>query len=116
VFIPKKDKKSFENLLTIPLNGIMIESQLKERRKKMLQISLAAARVNAGLKQEEAAGIIGVTAKTLRSYESGKTAIPGHVLLKVAKLYKISSDNIRLPHVKDGEFDEEEKNLRCSTV
>lgn len=82
----------------------------------MLQISLAAARVNAGFKQEPAAKRLGITAKTLRSYELGKTAIPGLILLKAAKLYKISSDNIRLHQVEDGEYDEEEKNLSYGTV
>ncbi|MCJ0932581.1 helix-turn-helix transcriptional regulator [Virgibacillus halodenitrificans] len=82
----------------------------------MFQISLAAARVNAGFRQHEAAEKIGVTAKTLRGYEKGTTAIPGHLLRKLAKLYSISENNIRLPIVDDGEFDEEEKNLNCSTV
>lgn len=82
----------------------------------MLQISLAAARVNAGFKQEEAAKSIGVTAKTLRGYETGKTAIPGYLLFKAARLYNISSDNIRLPQVDDGEYNEEENFLNCSTV
>ncbi|MEK5055902.1 helix-turn-helix transcriptional regulator [Niallia sp. FSL K6-0212] len=73
----------------------------------MFQISLAAARVNAGLKQMEAAKELGITEKTLGGYERGQTAIPGHVLQKAAKLYDIPSDLIRLPNVNDGKHDDE---------
>lgn len=82
----------------------------------MFQITLAAARVNAGFLQEEAAEEIGVTAKTLRNYEQGKTAIPAHVLKKVAKLYRVPEEIIRLPIVEDGEYDESDFFLRLSTV
>lgn len=82
----------------------------------MLQISLAAARVNADLSQEHAAKKIGVTAKTLRNYEQGKTSIPAHLLKKVAKVYNIPDENIRLPIIDDGNFDEEEIFLSHSTV
>lgn len=82
----------------------------------MFQISLASARVNAELKQETAAEKIGITAKTLRNYEQGKTAIPGHILRKAAKIYGVPEDLIRLPVVDDGNFDEDEKFLKCTTV
>lgn len=72
----------------------------------MLKISLAAARVNAGLQQDEAAELIGITAKTLRNYEKGVTAIPAVTLRKIANAYKISEENIKLPIVDDGEYDE----------
>lgn len=81
----------------------------------MLQISLAAARVNAEMSQEEAAISAGVTAKTLRSYERGKTAIPGRILKRLAVIYKCPEEYIRLPVVDDGTYDEEEKNLLVST-
>ncbi|MGG3383054.1 helix-turn-helix domain-containing protein [Heyndrickxia faecalis] len=84
----------------------------------MFQISLKAARVNAGLKQSEAAKLIGVTAKTLRHYENGITAIPGWRLRKAASIYGLSEDRIRVPIVRDGKYDEEEdeKNLCNTTV
>lgn len=82
----------------------------------MFQITLAAARVNAGLLQEEAAKEIGITAKTLRNYEQGKTAIPAHTLKKAAKLYKIPEEIIRLPIVTDNEYDENDFFLKLSTV
>ncbi|MCS0789554.1 helix-turn-helix domain-containing protein [Cytobacillus firmus] len=81
----------------------------------MFQISLAAARVNAKLKQAEAAKMLGVTEKTLGGYERGQTAIPGHLLQKAAKLYNIPADYIRLPVVNDGKHDEDEFFLQSST-
>ena len=82
----------------------------------MVQITLAAARVNADLKQEPAAKLIGITAKTLRNYEQGKTAIPGHILKKAAKVYGIPEEMIRLPLIDDGEYDEDENFLSLTTV
>ncbi|MGY3716743.1 helix-turn-helix domain-containing protein [Sutcliffiella cohnii] len=82
----------------------------------MIQITLAAARVNAGLKQEEAAKRIGITAKTLRNYEKGITAIPGHCFKKAAKLYGVPEDMVKLPVVEDGEYDDEENFLIHTTV
>lgn len=72
----------------------------------MIQISLKAARVNADFEQEEASTKLGITAKTLSNYERGITAIPGHVLKKAAKLYKLPEEMIRLPIVNDGEYDD----------
>lgn len=82
----------------------------------MLQITLKAARVNAELTLKEAAGAGHITVDVLRNYESGRTAIPAHVLNRLAKVYGITSENIRLPIVDDGEYDEEEKNLNYITV
>lgn len=73
----------------------------------IFQISLAAARVNAKLSQQEAAIKLGVTEKTLGNYERGKTVIPGTTLQKAAKIYDIPSDLIRLPNVNDGKHDDE---------
>ncbi|HDX9589240.1 TPA: helix-turn-helix transcriptional regulator [Bacillus pseudomycoides] len=73
----------------------------------MFQITLKAARVNAELRQEEAAKLLDVTGKTLRNYEQGITAIPGHVLKKASIVYKIPSDYIRLPIINDGKYDED---------
>lgn len=73
----------------------------------MFQITLKAARVNAELRQEEAAKLLDVTGKTLRNYEQGITAIPVHVLKKASIVYKIPSDYIRLPIINDGKYDED---------
>ena len=80
----------------------------------MMQISLSAARENAELKQYEAAKLLGITPKTLRGYEHGKTVIPSTTLRKAANLYNIPSDNIRLHTLDDGEYDE--KILNNTTV
>lgn len=72
----------------------------------MFQITLAAARVNKNLKQEEAAKLIGVTAKTLRNYEKGITAIPARTLKKASKIYNVPEDKIRVPIINDGEYNE----------
>lgn len=79
-----------------------------------LQITLAAARVNAGYNQLEAADLIGITPKTLRNYEKGVTSIPGRTLRKAAKVYGVPDDFIKLPIVDDGEYDE--KFLNYTTV
>lgn len=64
---------------------------------KPLQITLEAARVNAGLTQEEAAKKIGVTRGTVLNWEKGKV-IPGiPQMAMLAKVYGISQDNIFLP-------------------
>jgi len=82
----------------------------------MIQITLEAARVNAKLKQEEAAKKLGITAKTLSNYERGISAIPGYVFKKAAKVYRIPEEMIRLHIVDDGEYDDEEIFLTASTV
>lgn len=73
----------------------------------MFQITLKAARVNAGFKQDVAADKLGISEKTIRNYEQGITAIPGHILQKAAVLYDIPSDYIRLPVVNDGKHDDD---------
>lgn len=80
----------------------------------MVQISLAAARVNSNLNQEEASKKLGITAKTLRGYEQGRVVIPSDKLRLAAKIYNIPSDMIRLNVIDDGEFDE--KILNSTTV
>ncbi|HEY9571252.1 MAG TPA: helix-turn-helix transcriptional regulator [Metalysinibacillus sp.] len=82
----------------------------------MLRISLAAARVNADLRQEEAAEKAGITAKTLRNYERGITAIPATTLRKVAEIYGIPEECIKLPIVNDGGYDEGDFFLTHSAV
>lgn len=58
------------------------------------KISLAAARVNAGLLQETAATKLGVTPETLRSWETGKT-VPGYdKVMAICDLYQYPADYI----------------------
>lgn len=82
----------------------------------MLQITLKAARVNAGMTIKVAAQLINVSEDRLRNFESGRTPIPTHVFQRVARVYGVPEQNLRPPIVDDGEFDEEEKNLHYTTV
>lgn len=61
------------------------------------QISLAAARVNAEMTQEDVAKKMHKTKQTIINWEKGRT-IPGTPELNMlAGLYGISTDNIFLP-------------------
>lgn len=53
------------------------------------KITLAAARVNAGLTQTEAAEKIGVSQITISNWETGKTSPKMSIVPIIADLYKI---------------------------
>lgn len=58
------------------------------------KISLAAARVNAGLDQTLASVKLGVNVATLRNWEKGKT-VPGYdQVMKICDLYQYPADYI----------------------
>lgn len=60
-----------------------------------IKISMAAARVNAGLTQKQACEKLKISKPTLTSYEKGRT-IPDIKLGKeISKLYDIPIDNIK---------------------
>lgn len=61
-----------------------------------MQISLKAARVNAGLTQKEAAQEIGVDVSTIFSWENGKTSPKATHLEALCKLYHMPVDHIFL--------------------
>ncbi len=63
-----------------------------------IQISLAAARVNAGMTQEDVARKMHVSKQTIVNWEKGKI-IPGVPQMEMmSRMYKIPQDNIFLPH------------------
>ncbi|MDD6268414.1 MAG: helix-turn-helix transcriptional regulator [Clostridium sp.] len=63
-----------------------------------LQISLAAARVNAGLTQADVAEKMGVSRQTVINWESGKISTLGIPEMKMlCEIYSIPQDNIFLP-------------------
>lgn len=62
-----------------------------------LQISLAAARVNANMTQQDAANAIGVNKGTIISWENGRTSPNAVMLYKLSKVYRIPIANIFLP-------------------
>ena len=62
-----------------------------------IQISLAAARVNAGLTQDEVAKYMKVSKNTIVNWEKGKSEPQISEAQKLSRLYKIPLDNIFLP-------------------
>lgn len=62
-----------------------------------LQISLAAARVNAGLTQEEVARRIHVGKQTIVAWENGNSEPKLSQARELSKLYKMPLDYIFLP-------------------
>lgn len=60
----------------------------------MKSISLRAARVNAGYSQKKAAEILGISNKTLCSWENGKTFPDQPMIEKLCSLYGVSYDQI----------------------
>lgn len=60
----------------------------------IFKISLAAARVNANYSQKEAAKLLGVSNKTLCSWENGSSFPNTMQLEKILSLYKIPYDHL----------------------
>lgn len=60
----------------------------------MLQISLRAARINAGFTQKEASAHLGISNKTLLNWEKGVTFPNMNMVSKICKLYGVSFDNL----------------------
>lgn len=63
-----------------------------------LQISLAAARVNAGLTQEDVAKELHVSKNTIVNWEKGKAEPSISQGLSLSSIYGIPLDNIFLPN------------------
>lgn len=61
---------------------------------KEIRITPAAARVNAGLNQEEAAKKLGISKATLVNYEAGKTVPGWDVALRMEEVYQFPAANI----------------------
>lgn len=59
-----------------------------------MKITLAAARVNAGLSQREAAEKIGVTRNTVQNWESYKTSPDANAILRICEAYDVSMNNL----------------------
>jgi len=65
------------------------------------RISLRAARVNAGLTQEDAAHLIGKTKQTIVNWESGATKIRAADLVELARIYGIPLEFLAIPGQED---------------
>lgn len=59
-----------------------------------IRISLAAARVNAGFSQKEAAKRLKTSIRTIQNHESGKTEPAWGIVEKYSTLYNLPIDNI----------------------
>lgn len=60
-----------------------------------IKISLAAARKNAGLTQKQTCEALNISKTTLVNYEKGRTIPDCKVAGEIAKLYNMSTDNIK---------------------
>lgn len=60
----------------------------------MIKMSLKAARVNANLDQKTAAQEIGVSNKTLGSWEKGVTSPPANKIPAICELYGVPYDQL----------------------
>lgn len=59
-----------------------------------MDISLKAARVNAGLTQKQVAETLGITEPTVISWEKGKTVPDARMMQKLAELYHADIQHI----------------------
>lgn len=62
-----------------------------------MQISLKAARVNAGKKQSEVAEFMGVSQSALCMWENGKYNLTARQFLRLCELYGVSPADVFLP-------------------
>lgn len=60
----------------------------------MIKISLKAARVNADLSQKQVAKALGVSNKTVSSWENGDTFPSAKYIALLCKLYNVSYDDV----------------------
>jgi len=77
-----------------------------------LQITLRAARVNAGLTLIEAAKLFGINKDTLSKYEKDSSNVPRKFFIKIEEVYGIPVDNIFFG--KESEFFRKEKPKRTA--
>ena len=64
----------------------------------MLQISLASARVNAKMTQEDVAKAIKVSKNTIVNWENGRSEPKSSQIRELSELYNIPIDNIFIPY------------------
>ncbi|OEK64398.1 transcriptional regulator [Staphylococcus equorum] len=59
-----------------------------------MQITMRAARVNAGYTQKEASNQFGINIDTLLKYEKDNSKIGRDIIVKMQDLYKLDADDI----------------------
>ena len=70
---------------------------MRGERMETLQISLAAARVNAGLTQSDVAKRMRISKQTIVNWENGRIIPKQAQLYMLSSIYKIPQDNIFSP-------------------
>lgn len=85
------------NLICYHDDAMRNGNHLRKERNTMenLQISLAAARVNAQFTQKEAAKMLKITPNTLVRWEKGETSPTKRQADEICKLYGLPISNIR---------------------
>lgn len=68
-----------------------------ESKSEPLRISLAAARINAGLSQRGAAVALRVTQTTITNWETGRTHVSEAMMDLMSMTYGIPRENLRRP-------------------
>ncbi len=80
----------------------MVIFRLKEGGKEMRRKwTLKACRVNKDLTLGEVSSIVGVTEKTLSSWERGLTPIPLHRFNTLCDLYEVDKEEVNIPVSRD---------------
>lgn len=64
-------------------------------------ITIKAARINRGLKQSEAAVLLGVSRKTLSYYENGKSLPRVNLVEKMGTVYEVDKDDFIFLPIKN---------------
>ncbi|MNW46719.1 Helix-turn-helix domain protein [compost metagenome] len=64
---------------------------------KIEELSIKAARVEKGFTQEALAEKLGVTKKTVISWENGNVEIKPHIVYSLAYVFGMNADQIRVP-------------------
>ena len=67
----------------------------------MPKITLKAARVNAGMTQDEAAHALNKTKQTIVNWESGVTEIKYRDLMRLSELYSMPIEFVNIPERRD---------------
>ena len=62
-----------------------------------MQVTLKAARVNAGLTRKAVAEAVGINAETLKGWEMGKFEPRAKAFIKLCELYGVTPADIFLP-------------------
>ena len=78
------------------IHVLFLQKKWDEREVDNLQITLKAARVNAGLTQAQVEAQTGYARSTLTSWESGKTFPKADALENLCRLYGIPIGNIKI--------------------